>query len=125
VARGEDGGPGRAAGRRWRGAARGARGGAASRRRVAGAGRRQRADSAADRESERRERRRKKNVRAVYFPSLPSASDLALVKDFFKNFKIFFAECQIGGTRQRFFNNSLPSVYQLALDKAVFIECHL
>ena len=32
--------------------------------------------------------------------SLPSARDAALGKDFFI-FKIWFAECQIGGTRQR------------------------
>jgi hypothetical protein len=37
--------------------------------------------------------------RSAYFTSLPSARDLALGKDFFFNFKISFAECQIGGTR--------------------------
>jgi hypothetical protein len=37
------------------------------------------------------------------FASLPSARDLALDKDFFKNIKIFFVECQIAGTRQNVF----------------------
>jgi hypothetical protein len=56
------------------------------------AGRRQRREvvaqggggAAADTESERRERRRKKVGRTIYFPSLPSARDLALGDFFFK-----------------------------------------
>jgi hypothetical protein len=74
-------GSGRAAGRWWRGkpAARGGRGRA--RRARGGGGER---TARRDRESEMRERRRKKNARAVYFLSLPSASDLALDKDFLK-----------------------------------------
>jgi hypothetical protein len=55
-------------------------------------------------ESERRGRRRKEKCRPIYFTSLPSARDLALVKVFL-NFKIlfslgkdFFAECQLTDT---------------------------
>jgi hypothetical protein len=44
--------------------------------------------------------RRKKNLPVLCTSALPSARDLALGKDFF-NLKIRFAECQIGGTRQR------------------------
>jgi hypothetical protein len=48
------------------------------------------------RESERRRRGRG----LLSFTSLPSASDLALDKDFF-NLKIYFVECPVSGTRQR------------------------
>jgi hypothetical protein len=45
---------------------------------------------------------------------------VALGKDFFI-FKIWFAECQIGGTRQR---RGLPSARSAALGKgAFFAEC--
>jgi hypothetical protein len=67
---------------------------------------------------------------------LPSARNLALGKDFF-NFKIRFAECQIGAldkvafaecplgdTQQRLFYYSLPSVAQGTLGKGYFTECH-
>jgi hypothetical protein len=110
--RDERGGHGRGEGRQD-GAARGACGGA---RRGGSAGRRGEAAARGgagagrhgggrttqrNRESERRERRRKKNAQPVYFLSLPRARDLALCKDFFLNFKIFFVECPIAGTRQR------------------------
>jgi hypothetical protein len=52
--------------------------------------------------------------RPVYFYSLPSARDLALVK-------AVFAKCQLTGTRQRSVLGSLPSVIPLALGKAFFI----
>jgi hypothetical protein len=47
--------------------------------------------------------REKKEKSSVWLSScsLPSARDAALGKDFFFIFKIWFAECQIGGTRQR------------------------
>jgi hypothetical protein len=92
----------------------------------------------ADREGEWRERRRRKNGRAVYLLSLPSARDLALGKDFLKILKyslssarslalgkVSFVECHPAGTRQRIFYNPLPSVFQLALGKTCFAECHL
>jgi hypothetical protein len=151
--RDERGGHGRGEGRQD-GAARGACGGA---RRGGSAGRRGEAAARGgagagrhgggrttqrNRESERRERRRKKNAQPVYFLSLPRARDLALCKDFFKILKyslssarslalgkgslgkVAFAECQPADTRQRFFYYSLPSVNQLALGKGYFAECH-
>jgi hypothetical protein len=47
--------------------------------------------------------REKKEKPSVWLssPSLPSARDAALGKDFYFIFKIWFAECQIGDTRQR------------------------
>ena len=112
--------------RGWRG------GGRTARRRVDGGARM----AGAVRESEMREGRRKV-LHAVYFSSLPSARDLALGKDFFKSLKyslssarsptlgkVSFAECPLGGTRQIYFYNSLPSVNQLALSKSCFAECH-
>jgi hypothetical protein len=46
-----------------------------------------------------KERRREKRAAAVvYLPSLPSARDPALGKDFFKKLKINFAKCRIAGT---------------------------
>jgi hypothetical protein len=66
---------------------------------------------------------RRKNGKAVYFLSLPSARDLAPGKDFFKILKyslssarslalgkVSFAECQLDDIRQRIFYNPLPSV---------------
>jgi hypothetical protein len=39
--------------------------------------------------------------RLYYSTALPSARSRALGKDFFKNFKVHFAECPRSGTRQR------------------------
>jgi hypothetical protein len=101
-----------------RGRVRGARygGGAGRGRGARGERRRWRVAGGQVTESERRGRRRKEKRWPVYFTSLPSARDLALVKVFF-NFKIFFAECQISGTRQRSVLYSLPSVNHLTLGK--------
>ena len=71
-----------------------------------------------------------------YSMALPSARSRALGKEFFKNFKIPFAECPGPGTRQsrlcrvpdrghsakctlKFLKKSLPSARDLALGKAV------
>jgi hypothetical protein len=51
---------------------------------------------------EKERRREKRAAAAVYLPSLPSARDPVLGKDFFLNLKINFAECRIVGTRQRY-----------------------
>jgi hypothetical protein len=44
---------------------------------------------------------RERRLPALCTRALPSARDLALGKEFFFIFKISFAECQIGDTRQR------------------------
>jgi hypothetical protein len=64
-----------------------------------------------------KERRREEGRGTEYFPSLSSARDLALDKDFFKNLKIYFAESQIVGTRQRRLYRVLAGQ---ALDKDLF-----
>jgi hypothetical protein len=118
----------------WRGGgARRARAGAGARGEPVGAactGRRRRREAvrwraAVGERTERawRERMRRKNGKAVYFLSLPSARDLAPGKDFFKILKyslssarslalgkVSFAECQLDDIRQRIFYNPLPSV---------------
>jgi hypothetical protein len=68
----------------------------------------ERAGDGVHREDEWRERRRRKNERAVYFLSLPSARDLALGKDFLKILKY-----------------ALPSALDPALGKGLFAECSL
>jgi hypothetical protein len=68
---------------------------------------------------------------------LSSARDLTLGKDFFKNLKTtlpsapdmalgkaVFVECSSTGTRQRFFKKYMSSATRLALGKGVFAECH-
>jgi hypothetical protein len=75
---------------------------------------------------------------SVSKPSLPSARDLTLDKDFFLILrytlpsvldpalgKVFFAECPPGDTRQRLFHYTLPRVNHLTLGKGFFAECHL
>jgi hypothetical protein len=54
--------------------------------------------------------------------ALPSARDLALDKDFF-NFKIRFAECQIGGTRQRLLCRVFPRRHSAKIILQFFAEC--
>jgi hypothetical protein len=113
VAGGGDGGAGRRR-RPEEAAARGGRwGGATSRRRAAGArrprrasagaaGRRRRREAVAqgwDRESERRERRRKKSGAKFIFLLCRVPAIWHSTKIFFI-FKISFAECHPGGTRQ-------------------------
>jgi hypothetical protein len=81
--------------------------------------------------------RKKKNLPVICTSALPSARDLALVKDFFLILKyallsarsgalgkVAFAECPLGDTRQRLFYNSLSSVAQGTLGKGYFAECH-
>jgi hypothetical protein len=83
-----------------------------------------------------REEKKERPLGLLSSTSLPSAHDLALGKDFF-NFKIFFAECPVPGTRQRglcrvppdkhstkvcfrVFENTSPSVIRLTLSKVYF-----
>jgi hypothetical protein len=66
--------------------------------------------------------REKKEKPSVWLssPSLPSARDAALGKDFFI-FKICFAECQIGDTRQR---RLLCQGHSAKINLHFFAECH-